>query len=456
VKIEAKGALAVALLRTAFCAYRAATQSIVHDEAFTYLNFVDGPWSKTWELFDANNHILHTLLVKLSVLAFGVSEFALRLPSVVAGFAMIAGVWRLLESVESRTIRWMAYLALALHPLLLDFSTSARGYGMSLSFLVWALYAAMRSRWSLSGYLLGLGISANLTLVFPALAVLCAYFLIQRGAERLRAVWLMLAPAVWMVAVFCVRPLRGATRGHFYVGLERLSESLINLGHFSMHISKRDGLFGVDAAARLAVYGIPLMAALWVALGIWAWRSGTDRRRLAAPLTLGVVVAGLFAARALLSVPYPQDRTALYLILLAGVTWAILADLTGFRWLRVLQMAVAGVLLLQFASQLQTRVFGIWRFNGAIKEVALRLREQTADQAPQSIAVSATVAQQPPLEFYRRQLGIAALKPVERQASPALTGFDYYVLSPPDAGTPEASGLRVLYSEPVSEIVLAR
>jgi hypothetical protein len=51
----------------ALCVYRAATQGIVHDEALTF-NWFPSP-ERTLGQFDANNHVLNTLLIKLAISA---------------------------------------------------------------------------------------------------------------------------------------------------------------------------------------------------------------------------------------------------------------------------------------------------------------------------------------------------------------------------------------------------
>jgi len=63
---EVRIALLLSLLRLGFCAWRAAGQSITGDEAITFRRYVDAPWSSLWSAYDANNHILHSILAKLS------------------------------------------------------------------------------------------------------------------------------------------------------------------------------------------------------------------------------------------------------------------------------------------------------------------------------------------------------------------------------------------------------
>ena len=53
--------------------YRAATQSITHDEALTYELFVAAPWTVVFNAYDPNHHVLHTILSKVTVGLLGVS-----------------------------------------------------------------------------------------------------------------------------------------------------------------------------------------------------------------------------------------------------------------------------------------------------------------------------------------------------------------------------------------------
>ena len=111
-------AIACALARLALCCYRAAHQAIIVDEATTYNKFVSGPWRKLFGRYDANNHILSSIMVKSSVFLTGLSPFKLRLPSLIAGFFLTLGVFWLLKRVESWPLRWAAFALICLHPLL--------------------------------------------------------------------------------------------------------------------------------------------------------------------------------------------------------------------------------------------------------------------------------------------------------------------------------------------------
>ena len=114
--------------------YRACTQSIVHDEAYTYHVYLDAPVSTLFELYDANHHILYTFLAKLCVVVFGPTEWSLRLPSLAAGALYFFTVYRLSLLLFPETASFLlSVLLLSLNPLVLDFLVAARGYGMALA-----------------------------------------------------------------------------------------------------------------------------------------------------------------------------------------------------------------------------------------------------------------------------------------------------------------------------------
>ncbi len=224
VRSERAGAIVFAAIRAAVCAYRAATQSLVSDEAFTFNNFLAGSWRDLYFRFDANNHLLYSILSKLSMSLFGDSEFALRLPSVVAGFFLMLGVWRILEDADSWAVRWVAFIALGLHPLMLDFSAAARGYSLAMALIVWALFAGMTGRYKTAAILLGFAITANFSAAIPALGLLTACWLLGEGSftERLRRTLGMGVLAAIPVLIVCAGTFPLMHGYFFYAGIPTL------------------------------------------------------------------------------------------------------------------------------------------------------------------------------------------------------------------------------------------
>jgi hypothetical protein len=96
---------AAALLGALFAVtvFRGATQAISHDEGVMYQWFESGPWSQLFGSEFGNHHPPTVLLSRISVSLFGLSEFTLRLPSVLGGVADEA---RGTELAGSSRARW--------------------------------------------------------------------------------------------------------------------------------------------------------------------------------------------------------------------------------------------------------------------------------------------------------------------------------------------------------------
>src|SRR3954451_13903532 len=124
---------AMILLAIVFVAdvYRAALQSLTIDEAFSYNLYFSKPIHEALTFYDANNHVLYTVLAKIAITVFGNAEWVLRLPSLLGALLYLIVVYRLCWWLVPD--RWFAFLGLALlclNPYLLDFQSAARGYGL--------------------------------------------------------------------------------------------------------------------------------------------------------------------------------------------------------------------------------------------------------------------------------------------------------------------------------------
>lgn len=450
--------LGLALIRTAVCAFRAANQSITHDEAMSATRFINVPWHDLYFRYEANNHLLFSILAKLSISLFGDWELALRLPTVVAGFFLMTGFWAVLERLDSRPVRWAAFAVMGLHPLIFDFSVAARGYGLAMALMVWALWAAMNKRPGAAGILMGLSISANFTFAAPCMGLLAATFLLADGSwiRRLgRAAQMSLLAAATVLAI-CGGVLPLMSRLYFSAGFPFLRNSLFDLVYKSIRATPRAGLFGTPGAATILVFGFLTPILMFIAAACFlAWRKG-DREMLIPALTLAVAGLGTMSAHYLAGVNYPIDRTGLWLMLLFGVAWAIAAGTVSYGLPLGINLVLATALAIQFASQFHVGFLELWWFDCSTKEIAHRLEQQVRDKPPGSISVGASWLLQPAFEYYRIHDRIEALEPVAQHDAPELTGHDYYLLTEQDRLSPEARDRTVLFSDSFAGVVLTK
>ncbi len=195
---------AVALLAalTATIVYRAATQSISHDEGLVFEWFETGPWSQLFGSEFGNHHPLTVLLSRISITFFGLSELSLRLPSVVGSALYLIAVYRICTFLLREGALFLLGVSfLTLNPFVLDYLCLARGYSLGLALLMWAIYPLMLYLSSKrddgnpdrllnkAGVALGLSIGSNVIMIFPAIPLLAAFFAL------LITEWLLAKPA---------------------------------------------------------------------------------------------------------------------------------------------------------------------------------------------------------------------------------------------------------------------
>ncbi len=115
---------------------------IIYDEAFTYTYYATQPFHFIVSNYTyPNNHILHTLLVKLSTNIFGVHLWSLRLPALLAGVAVMPLFYVFVRAMFNRYIALMAMSLVAASGALIEYSALARGYSLTWSFMVGAMLA---------------------------------------------------------------------------------------------------------------------------------------------------------------------------------------------------------------------------------------------------------------------------------------------------------------------------
>jgi hypothetical protein len=451
-----------ALARTLVCAYRAAHQSITVDEASTYLNYVRGHWTNIWGPYDPNNHVLFSILAQISVRLFHLSEFSLRLPTVIAGFFFVIGFHRVLAiTVDSRAIRWITLVAVSMAPLLLDFSVAARGYGLGITLLIWAVYFSIRGRDFWAGIFAGLAMAATFNLAFSVLGLaVCPLILgLGRWRARLRRVNSVVEPAAVVLLAICYPVIRQAHTDQFYIGHSNLRDALYDFVNLTVRAApNRGGWIGSGAAIRaLEHFLLPAILLLVIATSARLFlRDKSSLRSLLPALALLLALALILASHLLLGFNYPGDRLTLPLFVLLALAWAIAVAQIPNRIFRLANGVIAIVLIAQFAHQAHLYYFTIWQFDAGIRPVARRLRDDLRGKPPNSVAVSATWYQTPALEYYREAYRIAALKPIERMDPAPLEGYDYYVLNGDDRGKKAAlsPGTAPLFYDDLSGVQL--
>jgi hypothetical protein len=151
-------------------AARARIQSITIDEADTYLSYVGTSGPSHWTPA-SNNHVLNSMLMRLSSSLFGVSNLSLRAPALLGAVLYVAAVYVLVRLMtRSVLLAWALFVCMVLNPMVMDYLVAARGYSLALAFLMSAIAVAARGQTSgsdprntcaVSSVLVALSFSAN-------------------------------------------------------------------------------------------------------------------------------------------------------------------------------------------------------------------------------------------------------------------------------------------------------
>jgi hypothetical protein len=392
--------------------YRAVTQSLTTDEAYTWSLYLTKDLRTILTHFDANNHVLFTLLSWLSVRAFGDAEWAIRLPSVIGSLVYVFAAWRLTRA----NVLWT--LALTLNPLMLDFLSAGRGYGLATSLLLLSLDSLLRDRLTLAGVAAGLAIAANLSVALP-IAAITLVFAYQRRRELWPFIDRYAVLAIVTAFIFVAVPLAYAKPGAFYVG----SDTLANAAR-TMWI----GSFGRDWSWTPWVLGIVLAAA--------GLRAGVFGAIFWGTITVNVLAYYAVGLR------YPEFRTGLYLIPLA--TLMLMHAARQF-------VLVALVLIAIYAVQFRTDYYFEWAHDRSTRAILERLGREAHDARPKQIVVSWVL--ESAVNYYREHLHLGWMNPVDRR--PPDSPADLYLLLPGEHTVIAERGLRVLWEDPKTQIRVA-
>lgn len=309
-------ALAV-LLTFSYVLLRAVYVPTFHDEAATFFHYIVSekflPYQAHW---DANNHLLNSALGHFCYKVIGPQLWSIRLPNVLAFLLYGYFSFRISATIKRRFLRWMLLLALLTAAFPLEFFSQARGYGMSLAFLLAALFSIfkyIRSQYLQDQLLVWLwmllAVLANLALLntyLIALAFMVLFTLFKKDKR-----WQHLVSAVILGGGLLIPVVRYALelkeRGLLYTGfadgfIEVTVQSLVNFqfGYDSITLATFIALIAALAAAFLLVR---------VLVTNFEWSVG----RLSALFLLANAMGSL-SLNWFFGMNFPENRVGLYYI----------------------------------------------------------------------------------------------------------------------------------------------
>ena len=356
--------LAVAALAVVIRVYHL-NQAIRYDEAWTYLLYASQPLSTALSDYSApNNHVFHSVLAWISTRLLGAAPWTLRLPALVAGLGLVLAVYLAARRLAGREAGIVAMALAASSPILVLYSTNARGYVMiCLAFMVLLLLAsAILERdepelWVAYGVVIALGLHTAPVMLYPAAAAT-----IWMGLETHRAGGLPAVRRVLPRLIAAGLIALTITLAAYAPVIARHGAGAILQNRFVVPLTWPQFFAGMPEFARtlresLALgRSLPVIALLAVA-GLASFRAGDPhrwRRFTLALATAAACVVLLLATRRL-----PPARVWLFLVPLGYVYVAAgLAPLLAAagRRVRVGGPAVAGAVAVGIAAAVSVQV----------------------------------------------------------------------------------------------------
>lgn len=111
------------------CRLAALFQPIRYDEAVTWVMFTSQPWHTVLATYpNPNNHVLYSVLAKLTSALAPASPWALRLPAFLAGVAIVPLTWAVGRRLAGRTTALLGAALAAGSTSLVLYSVNARGH----------------------------------------------------------------------------------------------------------------------------------------------------------------------------------------------------------------------------------------------------------------------------------------------------------------------------------------
>jgi hypothetical protein len=420
--------------------YRAITQSVTPGEAWNYDRFIAPAWTEALSRFDTNNHVLNTLLVRISTACFHLTELSLRLPSLLAGVLYLWVVWRMARRWFGDGLAFLAVFGLlTLNPLVVDALSEARGYGLALATWMWALELILESVESFSGsklnlaaMFLGLSVAASLAFAVPAVALLTVFLAwtgwVRASGRAFTAIFFLTA------FILLVIPINHAEWKTLATGATSLRQTINEMIVLSMGTS----LKVVGAVARL---GLALAAVAGMAAMVRYRRRPDWALAALSGGTLATSLVLLMAAHRWLHAPFPQQG-AIYLIPLTVLSVTTVIIKWNHKAAQIAFLGIAAVLLTRYVTQFPFGMYTAGRqFSGA-RTLAKTLRVKAGRGV---VRIGVSVAAEPILDYYRARYGQGNWQPIE--PGPLTGTYDYYVLTPDDAALIEQRHLHVMYRD---------
>lgn len=383
---------------------RAYTLGFTIDESKTFTILIG---EKQW-ILTANNHWLNTILTYLSYKLFGPSELALRLPNILGFLFYSYYCYKLVVEKSTSIISTIApILFLMLNPLVIDFFSLARGYGLAMAFFSGSLYYFLRfyedpysNKALVKGIVFSiLTIYANYAFIVSIIALHIGYLVrIYSTMPAFRSIgkqllFLTFEAIALLPAVFNLLILKNGNQLYYGGTHNIVKDTLFSLFNNTFPIK----LVADQNAAILILISVAIIFGLII-------KKQNSLKFLLIILFSVLLIPVLLHST--LDMKYPLDRTALYWVVIFGVYFHVLLEnliyikrknsvyLTGITIYCISFLVVYGFFCTANVSYCQ-----LWKFDADTRSMLEVLNEET--KSGEKIRLGVHVLFEPTINYYK-------------------------------------------------------
>ncbi len=425
-----------ALFAIFYTHFRAYHLAFTYDESWSVLGYATQSLSDIFKNTypAANNHVLHSALLKMPYSIFGLQEYALRLPVLCAQVIFLLFSYKLLKK-HAPTFGWLVFLILALNPYILDYFTLARGYGISLAFTVLSVFFSLKllkkrtiQNGTLSLLFALIAAWANFTYLLIFFSALAVVFIAFAEKCRVKQGFLLCLLFIFLSAAILYVPLKALIAANeLYYG-----------GDAGFIQNTMGSLISAFTYYKLspAIHWMPLVL-IFAALAMFfykLWQEQTLKIKLTSFTILIIFllfpVIGSMLQHYLFGTPFLIDRTALFFIPLFFFALAQLIENMS-TWF---SSAAKALVLLFFTINIYGMQMG---YNAsyfadfkehADTKAALGVLSQQFEEIPTDLHLGKSVYMNTTLAFYKQYFGLNWLVHPELDFCDESRKHEYYYL----------------------------
>ncbi len=395
---------------------------------------------------DVNNHILNTLLIKLFIKIFGISELVLRIPNILAHVLYLVFTFKLFNRYSPGHFILFFILANA-NPFLLDFFSLARGYGLAIGLMSAGLFyysrylEAREQRYHIYSLMfIGFATLANFSILLIFMVLILTHnifsFFIYREKVSLYSLWQTNRVNLIICALFSAvlyEPIRKIIRYKLVYdgGVEGLwADTVRSLLYSSSYAAPYEAVLTVFF--NIFIFFVIAFFVYRAFILFLAGKLITTTQKLV--LFFGILLLGVasatFAQNLILGTPYMKGRTALFIYPLFIFTSSFLFEESwNSRW-KYLSRGPAyfftSIFFLHTSFVLNTNSYYEWQYDmntkNAMANLVLIKPEET-----QHISLGATWLFEPTINFYKKIWNLDWLEKTSRDGFKLENDFYYTV-----------------------------